>query len=284
MQIAFLIPTKHRHECLARTLPSVLAAAAPVGAAVLVCDQSPTPFPAPAKVQLLHRPDLGGLPAARNALLAASVADVVCFLDDDTDLAPDFAVRLRELATREPRCLAWGPVMEERGPWTRRLHRLAQFGIFRDPRRLLTGPCEWPTWVLFGCCFAVRRSAAVAVGFDGRRPGYALGEDLDFFRRLADAHGGHRLARFSAALRAVHRRDGHDRADPQTRGQAKGAFLRWLAHRHGARNPATVLHLALAVLAAASGYGQEPGTGRGVWRGVAGGWHTQRPAAKKPAS
>jgi GT2 family glycosyltransferase len=283
MRIAFLIPTKHRHDCLARTLPAVLAAAAPVDAALLVCDQSPTPFPVPPGVRLLHRPDLGGLPAARNELLAASDADVVCFLDDDTELAPDFGLRLRELATGEPNLLAWGPVVEHRGRWTRRLHRLAQLGAFRDPRRLLAGPCDRPTWVLFGCCFAVRRAAALAVGFDARRPGYALGEDLDFFRRLAAAHAGRPVARFSTALRAVHRRDGHDRADPTARGRAKGAFLRWVARRHGGGNPLTLLHLALAALAAASGRGQEPGAAWGVWSGVAGAWHTRAKPGKKPA-
>lgn len=256
--LAFLIPSRNRHTGLAHSLRTILPAAAAADAEVVVCDQSLTSFPAPAPVRVLHRPDLAGLPAARNALLRATDAEVVCFLDDDTDLAPDFALRVRELAANEPGMVAWGPVVEVRDARTRRLHRLAQHGIFRDPRRLTARRCDRPVRALFGCCFAVRRAAALRTGFDARRAGYALGEDLDFFLRL---EGG---VRFAAALRAVHRRDGGDRADPMARGRAKAQFLVWLARRHGGRDPATLLHLLLALAAAASGLGHE----RGAWRGV----------------
>ncbi|MBA3686725.1 MAG: hypothetical protein H0W72_15995, partial [Planctomycetes bacterium] len=66
----------------------------------------------------------------------------------------------------------------------------------------------------------------------------------------------------------IHRRDGAQRADCFARGRAKGAWLRWLAGRHGRGNPATVLHLGLALLAAASGRGEEPADWRGVLAGV----------------
>lgn len=260
--IAFLIPTRNRHACLARSLRTVRPAACAVGAEVVICDQSPTPFLPPPGVRVVHRPDLAGLPAARNALLRATTAEVVVFLDDDTDLAPDFALRLRELATREPDVVAWGPVVEVRTARTRRLHRLAQHGVFRDPRRLTTRRCDRPTRALFGCCFAVRRAHALRAGFDGRRPGYALGEDLDFFLRLEGR------VRFASTLRAVHRRDGGGRADPVARGRAKADFLVWLARRHGGRDPATLIHLLLALMAAASGLGQERGAARGVLAGI----------------
>lgn len=264
--LAFLIPSKNRHGPLARTLVLAARAADAAGAGLLICDQSPAPFPASGSWTVLHRPDLNGLPAARNALLAATGADMVCFLDDDTDLAADFGLVLRRLAVSEPDFASWGPVCEVRGPRTRRLHRLAQFGCFRDPRRLLARRCDRRTTALFGCCFAVRRSAALAIGgFDARRPGYALGEDLDFCFRLAAA--GHRL-RFCSDLRAWHRRDGADRDDPWKRGRRKAAFLRWLAQRHGGGNPATPLHLALALAAAAAGGGQEPAGWAGVLAGL----------------
>jgi len=270
-RLAFLIPSKDRHHCLALTLPRVLraAAAAPPGSCeILICDQSQAPFAAPGAVTVLHRPGLNGLPAARNLLLASCSAGVVCFLDDDTDLAGDFAVRLLALCDGEPAHAAWGPVVEARGRWTRRLHRLFQLGVFHDPRRQCAGLRDRPSAALFGCCFAVRRAPALRSGFDTRLPGYALGEDLDFFLRLGPLVGGARAIRFAACLRARHRRDGANRADPAARGQAKAAFLLRLARRHGGRNPATVLHLALALLAAASGRGDEPGAWRGVWRGL----------------
>ncbi|GDY11458.1 hypothetical protein LBMAG53_03350 [Planctomycetota bacterium] len=273
-RLAVLIPTKGRHDSLRRSLPLVVVAAGRVGAAVVLCDQSATPFADPGPWTVLHRPDLSGLPAARNALLAATSAEVVLFIDDDTDLAPDFCERLEDLSA-DRIALGWGPVVESRTPWTRRLHRLAQPGCFRDPRRLVAGPgaaSTWDvsTWALFGCCFAVRREVALATGgFDARRPGYALGEDLDFFRRLRDRFGPGRL-RFTADLRAVHRRDGGDRADRYRRGFAKGRFLRWWAARHGRGDPVTLPSLLIASLAAMSGWGQEPADPRGVLAGLAG--------------
>lgn len=262
--VDLLVPTKNRHACLRRSLPSWLAALGDSGR-ILLCDQSPAAFQ-DERVEVLHRPELSGLPAARNVLLAASRAEIVVFLDDDCEIAPDFIAAVRRLAM-EHSLVAWGPVVEQRDRTTRRLHRLVHLGAFHDPRRLVGGPCDRSTSALFGCCFAVRRAAAVAIGFDARRSGYALGEDFDFFRRLTLKRGC-RSVRFASTLRAIHRQDGTDRADPHRRGMAKGAFLRWLAQRHGGGNPATLLHLALALLAAASGRGQEPAGWRGVLHGL----------------
>ncbi|MBA3939417.1 MAG: hypothetical protein H0X38_18365, partial [Planctomycetes bacterium] len=47
-----------------------------------------------------------------------------------------------------------------------------------------------------------------------------------------------------------------------------GAFLVWLARRHGRHNPFTILHLLLAAAAAASARGEEPGSWLGVVRGL----------------
>ena len=269
LTIDLLVPTKNRRACLERSLPSWRKAAAVGGTGIILCDQSPEAFAAPG-IHVFHRPELAGLPAARNVLLHASHADVVIFLDDDCDLAPDFVRVIQRLASQEPHLLAWGPVVEQRSRWTRRLHRLAHLGAFHDPRRLVDGPCDHVTSALFGCCFAVRRLAALRVGFDARRAGYALGEDLDFFRRLAIAHPGQTIARFVRYLYAHHRQDGADRADPYRRGFAKGALLYWLARRYGRNNPATVLHFAVALLAAASGQGHEPADWRGVLAGITG--------------
>ena len=270
-ELAFLIPTKNRHQCLDRTLALVQRAVAVAGSdrcTILVCDQSPHPYPGGHGVTVQHRPDLSGLPAARNALLAACSAELVCFLDDDTDVGADFARNLLALARQEPEQVAWGPVVEVRGRWTRRLHRLLQLGAFHDPRRQTAGIADRQTTALFGCCFAVRRRVALQVGFDARRPVYALGEDLDFFMRLVAAIGGAPVIRFASCLRARHRRDGADRDSAERRGIAKAGFLLLQARRHGAGNPATLIHLILALGAAASGRGAEPASWRGLWRGL----------------
>ncbi|MEK7413088.1 MAG: glycosyltransferase [Planctomycetota bacterium] len=243
MTLAILIPSKNRHAELARGLRTVLPMARRAGAEVIVCDQSPTPFVAPDVVRVLHRPELSGLPAARNALLAATTADVVLFLDDDSDVAKDVGTQLRTLAVHEPTVAAWGAVVEARSPCMRLAHRLLHLGCFRDVRRLTSRRVDRNTPELFGCCFAVRRSAALAVGgFDARLPGYALGEDRDFCWRLRDA-GFH--LRFSAVLRAHHRAAGG--GNPALRPRL--AYLRWWAARHGRGNPATVIHLVLVTLA-----------------------------------
>lgn len=259
--IALLIPTKDRHRSLARTL----TLGTNNGIPAVICDQTPDPFP---NATVLHRPDLNGLPAARNVLLGASSADVVVLMDDDTDLAPDFVSSLRTCIARWPDAAGWGPVLEVRPRAVRWLHRLVHFGCFRDPRRLTGARIDAPTSALFGACFAVRRDLALAVGFDARRPGYALGEDLDFCRRLADRVGQRQPFRFCRELKAIHRCDGANRADPAKRGRAKADFLIWFARRHGGREPATIVHLLLALVVAALGHGREPGSAAGVWRGV----------------
>ena len=257
MRIDVAIPTKNRTDSLQRTLQLTDA----VGVRVLICDQSPTHC---ARVGTIHRPDLNGLPAARNALLAVSTADFVVFIDDDTDLAADFVERLHECITRWPAAAGWGPVLEVRPRAVRRIHRLVHLGCLHDPRRLTGARRDQPTSALFGACFAVRRSEALAVGFDARRPGYALGEDLDFCKRLAAG----RDFRFCRELRAIHRCDGANRADPAKRGRAKGEFLVWLARRHGGRNPCTIIHLLLALVVAALGGGRERATANGIWVGI----------------
>lgn len=257
MRIELAIPTKNRPESLTRTLHL----AQRTGARTRICDQSPLPSAHPGT---LHQPDLNGLPAARNALLRASLGDIVVFLDDDTDLAADFVSQLETCIRRWPTAAGWGPVLEVRPRAVRRIHRLVHLGCLHDPRRLTGARRDQPTSALFGACFAVRRSAALAVGFDARRPGYALGEDLDFCKRLAQG----REFRFCRDLKAIHRCDGANRADPLKRGSAKGEFLVWMARRHGGQNPCTILHLLLALVVAGLGGGREPANARGLFAGI----------------
>ena len=234
--IVLAIPTKNRHPSLTQTL-------ARCPAVPLICDQS-------------HRPDLNGLPAARNVLLRLAEAEIVVFFDDDTDLGADFLKSLEACIRRWPEAVGWGPVLEVRPRRVRRLHRVVQLGCFRDERRLTGARCDAPTTALFGACFAVRRQEALAVGFNDHLRGYGLG-----------ARTGRPL-RFCRDLRAIHRCDGANRADPVRRGEAKARFLRWWARRHGQGNPVTLIHLGIALVAAALGRGHEPGSWRGVLKGL----------------
>ena len=266
--LAFLIPSRDRPATLARWLPSVIRAAQHCGAEILICDQSAQPFPAAAQVQVLHRPALSGLPAARNVLLAATTAPVVCFLDDDCAIASDFGLRLLSHARQEPTALGWGPIVELRPIGLRRLFRVAQLGALADDRRLVGRRSDRPARALFGCAMAFRSAAIKAVGFDARRAGYALGEDLDACRRVAEQAGISQPFQWCADLRAVHHEERSGRADRWQRGRDKGRFLHWLARRHGHGNPATLLHLALALAAACAGRGREPAHPLAVLAGV----------------
>lgn len=259
------MPSRNRPACLERTLAQLLPQARRAAVPVLVCDQSATAIAARPGLQILHRPGLSGLPAARNALLAATEAEWCLFLDDDCDLAPDFLDALRRCIADKPVVVAWGPVVEVRNCWLRRAHRLCQLGALRDPRRLTWAPADLPTRALFGCCFALRRAAALSCGgCDTSRPGYALGEDLDLCLRLRGAK------RFAAALRCQHREEQSGRADPLQRGRDKARLLLWLARRHGQGNPATLLHLIVALLGAALGarLGREPCSLAGLMAGL----------------
>lgn len=242
MRLAFVIPSKNRHAELARSARTLVPSAQRTRSPIVVCDQSPRVF-AREGFCCDHRPDLRGLPAARNALLTGTDSDVLLFLDDDTDVAPELGQEILRLAAAEPHIAAWGPVIETRGPWQRRLHRLLHLGCMRDVRRLTAQRCDRETPELFGCCFAVRRSAALAVGgFDARLPGYALGEDRDFCWRLRAA--GFRM-RFARDLRAHHRAVGGQRPPLA----ARLRYLHWFAARHGRGDPATLLHLLLTAAA-----------------------------------
>ena len=260
MDLVALIPSRDRHQALAETLDHL-----PHGwQQIVVLDQSAEALIHPGAT-IIHAPEAQGLPQARNRLLNAVKAEWVVFIDDDAIPAADFIPQLEHLIATNPKVVAWGPVVESRPRWLRRVHRLLQLGALRDPRRLTAGPANLPTRALFGCCFAVRRDTALAcAGFDASRSGYALGEDLDFFLRLRGPK------RFAAALRCIHRESKAGRADATARGQAKAAMLRWLARRHGRHNPATILHLGLALLAAALAgrRAREAASLRGLWRGL----------------
>lgn len=142
-----------------------------------------------------------GLPAQRNAIMAASKADIVVFFDDDFLPAPDYLAEVKQLFSSEPAIVvATGHVLADGilGP-----------GLdFDDGRAILDGiganegGAIQETYGAYGCNMIVRMAPVRGhnVRFDENLPLYAWQEDIDFSRRLA-LHG--RVVK-SPRLRGVH--------------------------------------------------------------------------------
>jgi len=123
MRVAIAIATRDRHDELLATLTRLDAG----GMEILVLDQSPTPATHPG-ARVLHRPQVPGLPAARNMLMAATAAEWLLFLDDDADITNDFLSELQALIAAEPQ--AWRDYDHEDLLYAHRVIRLA--GLLHD--------------------------------------------------------------------------------------------------------------------------------------------------------
>ncbi|MCB9698333.1 MAG: glycosyltransferase family 2 protein [Alphaproteobacteria bacterium] len=203
--LAVVVCTVGRSDELARLLPVLAPQAEALGAELLVVDQSDDEEHArveallPAGVRLIRRAP--GLPAARNAGLAATTAPIVLFLDDDTSPAPGcLSAHLEPF--RDPTVGgAVGRIVERRlRPNSRRLRNdLAWDGRIRV--RLDTTE-DGPIGSLKGANMSVRRRAVEQVGgFDEGWGGTALLEDADLSERLIRA--GWRL-RYAARAAVEH--------------------------------------------------------------------------------
>ncbi|MCO6405602.1 glycosyltransferase family 2 protein [Aurantimonas endophytica] len=189
LRLCVAIATAGRPEVLADTLEH-LSGQSRMPDQVLVC-------PAQASDVDLHRVSSlpfdvqivaggRGLPLQRNALIAASDADIMVFIDDDFLLAPDFLQEAEALMRGNPDVVvATGHVLAD-GILTQGLD-------FEEAVRIIdaAGPNrggEWHrTYNAYGCNMIVRLQAVRdhSVKFDERLPLYAWQEDLDFSRQLA---------------------------------------------------------------------------------------------------
>jgi glycosyltransferase involved in cell wall biosynthesis len=133
-----------------------------------------------------------GLTYARVAGINSSSAPVICFVDDDNELAPDYLERVLEIAGSEPDLGVWGGVCE--GVFESRVSRYKQewlphLGVrYAGPDPLTGNGDAWGQHEPIGAGICVRRSVAEGYvafveGVDGAgalgRQGKALmsGED-----------------------------------------------------------------------------------------------------------
>lgn len=143
-----------------------------------------------------------GLCRQRNALMAASKADVLVFFDDDFLPDDDFLVEIEKLFLAHPDVvIATGCVLADGGPGAgidmgTGLEALRGAGPNRAPDAVS------PVYNAYGCNMAVRLDTVRRHGllFDERLPLYSWLEDVDFSREIA-RHG--RVVK-GARLRGVH--------------------------------------------------------------------------------
>lgn len=197
------IATASRPAVLADTIDWLLAQERPPET-LLVCPAGPSDVDvARLPSRLPHRVVSGdrGLTAQRNALIEASRADIMLFLDDDFLPAPDFLAETELLFASDPSIVvATGSVLAD-GILTAGLD-------FQQAQRIVLaaganrGGEPEDVYNAYGCNMAVRLAPVREHGlrFDTALPLYGWLEDVDFSRQLAP-YG--RIVK-SARLRGVH--------------------------------------------------------------------------------
>lgn len=191
------IPTFGREAVLIRTLEHVLAAGDPARMEVIVADQTPE-HEASTLERLQHwhdegsirwlRLDAPSLTRARNAVLEAARSEIILFLDDDMIIPGMLFEKHFQAYDDKAVAAVTGQVyncLDHRQPPS-----LDDPKKGTVPHSEVTEPCDAKN--TSGGNHSVRRSVALAVGgYDANFKASALGEDLDFSRRLLRA--GYRI-------------------------------------------------------------------------------------------
>jgi GT2 family glycosyltransferase len=208
MKAAVAIPTQRRAPYLDVALASVMAQARELGAEVIVVDDGPdeaTRLVCERHGARYLRDTAGrGLNAARNAALAATDADLVCFVDDDVEPRPGWLAALLDAAQACP-----DEVAVLAGPIQVRVegHRFRMCGREGPPITFLDlGEADRDCDHAWGANMAVRRGAVERAGpFDEARVG--AGDEQEWQERVKAAGG---RIRYVAAAALDHRRAGED--------------------------------------------------------------------------
>ncbi len=199
------MPTRGRHSYLAVALASVAPQAA--GAEIVVVEDGPEDAATAALVAghggryvVLGR--ARGINVARNAAVAASTGELVCFLDDDVAVWPGWLDALLTAADTRSEDAFGGPIRP-------RLEGSRLRACGREPLPITAldlGPSDREAEFVWGANMALRREALERVGpFDEALGG--AGDEEDWQRRLRA--GGGRVG-YVAAAGVDHRRAGRD--------------------------------------------------------------------------
>ncbi|HEX7300677.1 MAG TPA: glycosyltransferase [Solirubrobacteraceae bacterium] len=226
MKAAVAIPTQRRASYLEVALASVMTQARAAGAEVLVVDDGPDEATRAAAerhgARYVRHDASRGLNAARNTALAATDAELVCFLDDDVEVHMGWLAALLAAAGACP-----DEVAVLTGPIHARFegHRFRTCGREGPPVTFLDlGPDDRDCDHAWGANMAVRRSAVQRAGpFDETRELY--GDEQEWQARVRAAGG---RIRYVADAALDHRRTGDD---ARLRSLCRAAYRRGQASR-----------------------------------------------------
>ena len=216
--LAAVIPTRNRAGDLCVAVESLLRQTRPPDELIIV-DQSPNDdsvtrvhalFDAATVTTLvyIHDTTVTGLVDAKRVGSSRATCDVVCFLEDDVVLEPEYMAAIAEAFDARPDMWGCSGVitnLPHTSPLYIALHRLFFTGIFRDPRVAISmnalrapGPlvrCD----VLSGGLSAWRREVFARIPFDTRN-NFFMFEDMEFSTRVVRAFGPHLYVNARARL------------------------------------------------------------------------------------
>lgn len=212
LTIAAAIPTRNRPDDLVAAVDSILAQRR-VPDELIVVDQSPGDESrrrveamfaqgrgAAMRLTYIHDAAIAGLVPAKQVAAKLSDANVLCFLEDDVVLEPEYIEEIESGFSVCPEMLGCCGVVTNLPPlplFYGAMFHLFHRGIFRDPRVGIHGRFEGgghaliPSRALSGGLSAWRRDVFVAIPFDVANDFFML-EDIDFSTR-AEARFGPRF-------------------------------------------------------------------------------------------
>lgn len=208
--LTVIIPTRNRPDDLAKAVASVRAQTRPPEEFIIVDqslgDESRSLVEAlmygDGRVQLVyvHDPGISGLVEAKRVAAERSSGDIVCFLEDDVILEPDYIEQIAQGFADRPEMVGCCGIITNppRQPFGYEfIFHLFHRGIFRDVRVGIYGRFDMrgqafiASDFLSGGVSAWRQEVFSAVPFDVAN-GFHMFEDIDFSTRVA-RHFGSRL-------------------------------------------------------------------------------------------
>ena len=272
MLITAVIPTKNRPDDLTRAVLSICAQTRRPDE-LLIIDQSPDDRSQQCTTRALSEhgrgldvtyvrdPGIPGLVAAKRAAVARARGELICFLEDDVVLEPDFLFNIEQGFLRDPAmmgCCGLVTNLPPLPPFYVRMFHFFHRGIFRDPRVGVHGATHAAgsplirSNYLSGGLSAYRREVFDAIAFDVQNDFFML-EDIDFSTRAAQRFGDRFYINLAARLE--HRMSPANRAVLAPRQRRKlREFLVFYKKRREAPGAAAALLVLLAGLLLEAGY------------------------------